>query len=302
MGDHAGLAERLVASGDSGEFRALAKGAWPARAVVLGIIDRLHRLLIAEQLPDLKPGESPAKRIARELVAIESELAAQIRVALEFPAQLGEEAARDEQALDRDSRRLANELLSRLPWLRESVFADARAAWRSDPSCRHPIEALYAYPGVFAITRHRIAHILYELDVPLLPRLVAEDAHHRTGIDINAGAQIGREFFIDHGSGVVIGETAVVGDRVTLYQGVTLGAKSFPVDKATGRLVKGLPRHPIIEDDVTIYASATILGRITVGRGSVIGGNVWLTHSVPPNSRVAQAAPTQSGFEHGAGI
>jgi serine O-acetyltransferase len=182
------------------------------------------------------------------------------------------------------------------------MFDDARAAWRNDPACRHPIEALYAYPGVFAITRHRIAHVLYQLEVPLLPRLVAEDAHRRTGIDINPGATIGREFFIDHGTGVVIGETAVVGDRVTLYQGVTLGAKSFQVDKSTGRLVKGRPRHPIVEDDVTIYASATVLGRITVGHGSVIGGNVWLTHSVPPHSRVAQAAPQEGGFTDGAGI
>ncbi|MEX0733324.1 MAG: serine O-acetyltransferase EpsC [Steroidobacteraceae bacterium] len=297
---HAELAERLVASGDP-DFQALRKGSWPDRALVLSIVDRLHRLLIAETLPAPSPGEDPAKRVARELSEIEGVLAAQIRLALEFPARFGEESATEEPALDRESRRLAGELLSRLPWLRERVFEDARAAWRSDPSCRHPIEALYAFPGVFAITRHRIAHILYELDVPLLPRLVAEDAHQHTGIDIHPGATIGREFFIDHGTGVVIGETAVVGDRVTLYQGVTLGAKSFPVD-ATGRLVKGLARHPIVEDDVTIYASATVLGRITVGRGSVIGGNVWLTHSVPPNSRIAQAAPQQGGFEHGAGI
>ncbi len=301
LGDHADLAKRLVESGDA-DFQALGMGRWPDRAVVLEIIHRLHRLLIAETLPGAKPGEQPAKRVERELGDIAAGLAAQIRLALEYPARLGEEAEREEAALDRDSRRLAGELLSKLPWLRERVFEDARAAWRSDPSCRHPIEALYAYPGMYAITRHRIAHILYELDVPLLPRLVAEDAHQRTGIDINAGAQIGREFFIDHGTGVVIGETAIVGDRVTLYQGVTLGAKSFPVDKSTGRLVKGLPRHPIVEDDVTIYASATVLGRITVGRGSIIGGNVWLTHSVPPNSRISQAAPQQSGFEHGAGI
>ena len=182
------------------------------------------------------------------------------------------------------------------------MFEDARAAWRSDPSCRHPIEALYAFPGIFAVTRYRIAHILYDLDVPLLPRLIAENAHHRTGIDIHPGATIGREFFIDHGTGVVIGETAVVGDRVTLYQGVTLGREELPRGQATGRLVKGLPRHPIVEDDVTIYASATMLGRITVGRGSIIGGNVWLTHSVPPNSRVSQAAPQQGGFVDGAGI
>ncbi len=300
-GDHATLAERLVASGDAVEFQALKKGRWPDRALVLATIDRLHRLLIAETLPPSAAGEEPAARVACELAEIEQVLAAQIRLALEFPSRLGEESMPDDAALDRDSSRLARELLSRLPMLRERVFEDAQAAWRGDPSCRHPIEALYAFPGVFAITRHRIAHILYELDVPLLPRLVAEDAHQKTGIDIHAGATIGREFFIDHGTGVVIGETANVGDRVTLYQGVTLGAKSFPVD-ATGRLVKGLPRHPIVEDDVTIYASATVLGRITVGRGSVIGGNVWLTHSVPPKSRVAQAAPLQSGFEHGAGI
>jgi serine O-acetyltransferase len=253
-------------------------------------------------LPDTRGDETPAARIARELSDIDAALVPQVQLAFELPAHLGESNAPDAAAAATAARRVVDELLSRLPALRDGVFEDARAAWRNDPSCRHPIEALYAYPGVFAITRHRIAHILYELDVPLLPRLVAGDAHRRTGIDINAGATIGREFFIDHGTGVVIGETAVVGNRVTLYQGVTLGAKSFQVDKSTGRLVKGKPRHPIVEDDVTIYASATVLGRITVGRGSIIGGNVWLTHSVPPNSRVSQAAPQQGGFTDGAGI
>ncbi len=300
-GGYAALAERLVAADDA-DYRVLQEGYWPDRAIVLGTIDRLHRLLMAESLPDTQAGEPPAARIARELADIEAALVPQLQLAFELPARLGEAGAMDAKAAASAARRVVGTVLERLPTIRERVFDDARAAWRSDPSCRHPIEALYAYPGVFAITRHRIAHIFYDLDVPLLPRLLAEDAHRRTGIDINAGATIGREFFIDHGTGVVIGETAVVGDRVTLYQGVTLGAKSFPVDKSTGRLVKGLPRHPIIEDDVTIYASATVLGRITVGRGSVIGGNVWLTHSVPPNSRVAQAAPLQSGFEHGAGI
>ncbi len=298
---HAELAERLIASGDA-DYRVLQEGYWPDRAVVLGAVDRLYRMLMAESLPGTAPGEPPGSRIARELGEIEAALTPQITLAFEMPARLGENGAMDDAGADDAARRVVGELLKRLPTLRERVFDDARAAWRGDPSCRHPIEALYAYPGVFAITRHRIAHIFYELDVPLLPRLLAEDSHRRTGIDINAGAQIGREFFIDHGTGVVIGETAIVGDRVTLYQGVTLGAKSFPVDKSTGRLVKGLPRHPIVEDDVTIYASATVLGRITVGRGSVIGGNVWLTHSVPPNSRIAQAAPQQGGFEHGAGI
>lgn len=301
QGRYARLAGELVASGDAAGFQALREGTWPDRAVVLATIDRLHRVLIAETLPALKPRDSPGGRVARELADIEALLAAQIRLALEFPARLGEQSACDGAALDGEGRRLSRELLSQLPMLRERVFEDARAAWRGDPSCRHPIEALYAFPGIFAVTRHRIANILYQLDVPLLPRLIAENAHHRTGIDIHPGASIGREFFIDHGTGVVIGETAIVGSRVTLYQGVTLGAKSFPVD-AQGRLVKGLARHPIVEDDVTIYAAATVLGRITVGRGSVIGGNVWLTHDVPPHSRVAQAEPLQTGFEHGAGI
>jgi len=300
-GDHAVLAAALTVPGDAADFQALRKGTWPDRTAVLSMIDRLHRLLIAETLTATVADETPERRVERELDEIESVLAAQIHLALEFPARLGEEAAQDSQTLGEKACRLARRLLAELPRLRERVFEDARAAWRGDPSCRHPIEALYAFPGIFAVTRHRIANILYHLDVPLLPRLIAENAHHRTGIDIHPGASIGREFFIDHGTGIVIGETAIVGNRVTLYQGVTLGAKSFPVD-AQGRLVKGLARHPIIEDDVTIYASATVLGRITVGRGSVIGGNVWLTHSVPPNSRVAQAAPLQSGFEHGAGI
>jgi serine O-acetyltransferase len=300
-GGHEAIAERLIVSGDP-DYRVLQEGYWPDRAAVLGAIDRLHRLLMAESLPDTRAGESATSRIAREIADIDAALVPQLTLAFELPAHLGEAGSPGADDAARAARRVVDTLLGQLPELRERIFDDARAAWRNDPSCRHPIEALYAYPGVFAITRHRIAHILYELDVPLLPRLVAEDAHRRTGIDINAGAKIGREFFIDHGTGVVIGETAVVGDRVTLYQGVTLGAKSFQVDKSTGRLVKGVPRHPIVEDDVTIYASATVLGRITVGRGSVIGGNVWLTHSVPPNSRVSQAAPQQGGFTDGAGI
>ena len=298
---HVELAERLVASGDA-DYRVLQEGYWPSREHVLDAIERMHRLMMAESLPGTRAAETPAARIARELADIDGTLTPQLQLAFEMPAHLGEAGAPDAKAAAAAARRVVDELFTRLPTLRDRIFDDARAAWRNDPSCRHPIEALYAYPGVFAITRHRIAHIFYELDVPLLPRLIAEDAHRRTGIDINAGATIGSEFFIDHGSGVVIGETAIVGDRVTLYQGVTLGAKSFQVDKATGRLVKGLPRHPIIEDDVTIYASATVLGRITVGRGSIIGGNVWLTHSVPPNSRISQAAPQQGGFTDGAGI
>jgi serine O-acetyltransferase len=239
---HAALAERLVASGDA-DYRVLQEGYWPDRKRVLEAIDRLHRLMLAESLPETHGHETPAARIARELADIDAQLTPQVQLAFEMPAHLGEAGAPDAKAAAAAARRVVDELFSQLPTLRDRIFDDARAAWRNDPACRHPIEALYAYPGLFAITRHRIAHIFYKLDVPLLPRLIAEDAHRRTGIDINPGATIGNEFFIDHGTGVVVGETAIIGDRVTLYQGVTLGAKSFQVDKATGALVKGKPRH-----------------------------------------------------------
>ncbi|HEX8056979.1 MAG TPA: serine acetyltransferase, partial [Novosphingobium sp.] len=144
---------------------------------------------------------------------------------------------------------------------------------------------------VTAVIHHRIAHELYLLGAPLVARIIAEIAHSRTGIDIHPGARIGESFFIDHGTGVVIGQTAIIGDRVRIYQAVTLGARSFRTDEQ-GKLVKDDPRHPIVEDDVTIYSGATILGRITIGKGSVIGGNVWLTRSVPPGSRVRQVQPS----------
>lgn len=183
---------------------------------------------------------------------------------------------------------LVQALAAALPALRELLDTDVVAAFRGDPAARSVDEVLLCYPGIQAMISHRIAHKLYELELPLLARMIAEQAHSETGIDIHPGATIGPSFFIDHGTGVVIGETCVIGARVRLYQAVTLGARSFP-DDGTGGLQKGLPRHPIVEDDVVIYAGATILGRVTIGRGSTIGGNVWLTRSVPPNSQVSQA-------------
>ena len=158
---------------------------------------------------------------------------------------------------------------------------------------KSPGETILCYPGVFAITNHRIAHELYKLGVPVIPRIISEDAHSATGIDIHPGARIGKKFFIDHGTGVVIGETTIIGDRVRIYQGVTLGAKSFPLDEK-GNPIKGIDRHPIIEDDAIIYAGATILGRITIGARSVIGGNVWLTESVAPDSSISQGREPRS--------
>jgi serine O-acetyltransferase len=170
-------------------------------------------------------------------------------------------------------------------------------AWRAAHPQRN--EAFVCYPGITAIAHHRLAHVLYNLGAPLVARMISEIAHSTTGIDIHPGAQIGESFFIDHGTGVVIGE-AIIGHR-RLYQAVTLGAKRFVVDEH-GALIKNHARHPIVEDDVVIYAGATILGRITIGRGSSIGGNVWLTQSVPPGSNVSQAEVRSEAFHDGAGI
>lgn len=184
-------------------------------------------------------------------------------------------------------------LLRRLPDIRNLLKTDVQAALDGDPATRSTDEIIIAYPGLKAIAVQRLAHELYLAHVPLIPRVMGEHAHTITGIDINPGATIGKSFFIDHGTGVVIGETAVLGDNVKIYQGVTLGALSFPKD-ACGRLIKGAKRHPNIEDNVTIYAGATILGDITVGHDSVVGGNVWLTESVEPYSKIAIAKPDLS--------
>ena len=172
-----------------------------------------------------------------------------------------------------------------IPEVRAVCQTDVEAFFDGDPAAYSMDEIIFCYPGLFAITVYRLAHVLYTLGVPMLPRVMTEHAHSVTGIDINPGATIGKYFFIDHGTGVVIGETAVIGARVKLYQGVTLGALSFPKD-ACGQIIKGHKRHPNLEDDVTVYSEASILGDITIGHHSIIGGNVWLTQSVPPNSKV----------------
>lgn len=272
------------------------KHPFPSRDAVIAIVEALRTVLFPGYFgPSELTESSMAFRIGSALDEIRRALLEQIRRGYCF-------ACRERNAeCEARSKTATQAFLARLPAVRKLLESDVRAAYEGDPAATSPDEAIFCYPGVLAVTNYRIAHELYVLGVPLIPRMITEHAHSVTGIDIHPGATIGESFFIDHGTGVVIGETSVIGNRVRIYQGVTLGAKSFPVDE-TGKLVKGIPRHPIVEDDVIIYSEATILGRVTIGRGSVIGGNVWVTHDVPPNSVITQAHVRQERFENGAGI
>ncbi len=246
---------------------------------------RLGPVDVKQESEDYFVGYTLDRALSALLWQVEMELAI-------GPRQQGQ----SEECLSNQVQAIVREFARRLPSIRVLLDFDIEAAFVGDPAARSVDEVLLCYPGVRAIIHHRLAHCLYELGLPLLARIVAEIAHSETGIDIHPGAKIGNSFFIDHGTGVVIGETAVVGNRVRLYQAVTLGAKRFQVDDS-GVVKKGEPRHPVVEDDVVIYAGATILGRITIGRGSIIGGNVWLTHSVPPGSQITQGTSRQEGLE-----
>lgn len=185
--------------------------------------------------------------------------------------------------------RAALAFMRELPRIRKLLGADAVAAYEGDPAAKSPGETIFCYPSITAMFHHRVAHEIYKLKMPLVPRIIAEMAHSSTGIDIHPGARIGEDFFIDHGTGVVIGETCIIGRGCRLYQGVTLGALSFPKN-SDGSLIKGIARHPILEDNVTVYAGATILGRVTIGKGATIGGNVWVTSDVAPGAVISQGA------------
>lgn len=207
----------------------------------------------------------------------------------------------DMQERSKFAQGLASDFISFLPEIRRLLITDVEAAYLGDPAANSKSEVIYCYPTIRAIINHRVAHQLLRLDVPLIPRIISEMGHSETGIDIHPGAQIGESFTIDHGTGVVIGATCIIGNNVKLYQGVTLGAKSFPLDES-GNPIKGVPRHPIVEDNVIIYAQATILGRIRIGANSVIGGNVWVTNSLPPNTKLVQKKAKGVDFSDGAGI
>jgi serine O-acetyltransferase len=211
------------------------------------------------------------------------------------------EADRDLAGKRVKAEKIAYEFMNGLAELRRVLITDVNAAYLGDPAANSVGEVIFCYPAVRAISSYRIAHCLFVLGVPLIPRIITEMAHSETGIDINPEAVIGEYFTIDHGTGVVIGSTTIIGNNVKLFQGVTLGAKSFPLDE-NGNPVKGIPRHPIVEDNVVIYSSATILGRITIGHDSVIGGNIWVTNDLPPYSRVVQNKTRNADFFNGGGI
>ena len=210
------------------------------------------------------------------------------------------DAALSTQRIYDEASQLALQVIDALPEIKRLLYTDVQAMFDNDPAALNYGEVIFCYPVVNTMTHYRFAHKLHELHVPVIPRIITELAHSKTGIDIHPGAQIGEYFAIDHGTGVVIGETCIIGSHVTLYQGVTLGSKNFKYD-AQGNILN-IPRHPIIEDNVTIYSNASILGRITIGHDSVIGGNIWVPHNVAPHSRIQQSKAIESHFEGGLGI
>jgi serine O-acetyltransferase len=258
----------------------------PSRAAMAEILEALCGALFPMRLGpvDLRE-ESEDFYVGHTLDVALNALLAQARLELRYAAR---HSAQADTEVEARTIQIIQDFALALPDLRSLLDTDVLAAYHGDPAARSVDEVLLCYPGILAVIHHRLAHHLYRAGLPLLARISAEIAHSATGIDIHPGAQIGRSFFIDHGTGVVIGETAIIGERVRIYQAVTLGAKRFPADE-DGQLQKGHARHPIVEDDVVIYAGATILGRITIGKGSTIGGNVWLTRSVPAGCNLTQA-------------
>lgn len=249
-------------------------------------LEKIMRLLRSVVFPAYYPNRESAEQILRGL------LYSQLATVMKTDCK---------DSSDDCIGRIADAFVASLPELKRLLLTDVQAALHNDPAVTDAAEVILCYPFVTAMLHHRAAHCLLQLNVPLLPRMLSEMAHSETGIDIHPAATIGEYFCIDHGTGVVIGETSVIGNHVMLYQGVTLGARNFTYD-ADGRPLN-LPRHPILEDHVTVYSNTSILGRVTIGHDTIVGGNVWLTHDVPPHSRVMQQKAVQSPcFSDGEGI
>ncbi len=257
----------------------------PSRNTILRIVEDIRSILFPGYFGISEIGTGSMRyHVGGTLDRVQREMREQIKRGVCFVCEKDPEEC---TVCEDRSLAMIRTFVERLPEVQRLLATDVQAAYEGDPAATSPDEAIFCYPGMLAITNYRMAHELHQLGVPLIPRIITEHAHSHTGIDIHPGARINESFFIDHGTGVVIGETCIIGKRVRLYQGVTLGAKSFPLDEQ-GKPIKGIDRHPVVEDDVIIYSGATILGRVTIGKGAVIGGNIWLVEDVPPNSRIVQ--------------
>ena len=256
---------------------------YPSETILEKLLPRLRDVMFADYFQSEHHRENVQVLMQNTLAEIADQLTAQIHYGLCFDDPTKSHCKTGLA----EAKSITEAFIQQLPTIREQLVKDAHAAYIGDPSCTNPFEPIVCFPSMVVLYRYRVAHALHKLGVPLLPRIITEIAHRRTGVDIHPNAQIGEHFFIDHCTGVVIGETAILGDHVKLYHGVTLGAKSFPLD-ANGQPMKGHPRHPIIGNHVTLYAGAVLLGRITVGDHAVIGGNVWVTEDVPAHGKVYQ--------------
>lgn len=267
----------------------------PSVESVRNIVTLVKSIIFSDYFYQRQPQEEiRSYYIGVKMEDLYKELKEQIARGLQFCKQMGEEE------VQRKAETLTLEFIDELPELKRLLYTDVEAMFDNDPAAETYGEVIFCYPVVNAMTHYRIAHALHVKNIPVIPRIITEQAHSKTGIDIHPGATIGEYFAIDHGTGVVIGETCVIGHHVTLYQGVTLGAKSFKYDQQGN--VLNVPRHPIIENHVTVYSNASILGRITIGHDSVIGGNIWVTHDVPPHSRIQQSRAVDVSFNGGLGI
>ncbi len=260
----------------------------PVRGRIIKVLDLLFEVIFPGHTGNKVLTKANVKYVVGDLLSqVYADLTDQIKRAYQYQCRMDNCRRCDCDAM---AEKVTRELLGELPRIRRLLQGDVHAAYDGDPAAKSYEEIVISYPFITAIATYRVAHELYVRQVPLIPRIMSECAHAKTGIDIHPGATIGSHFFIDHGTGVVIGETTVIGDNVKIYQGTTLGALSFRRDER-GRIIKGGKRHPTIEDDVTIYAEATILGDVTIGKGAVIGGNTWIKESVPPGVTVMSPNP-----------
>lgn len=291
------LAEQIIKTYQSGAgINFIDAQNLPVRSRIVELVQLFSELIFPGYTGRRKVTKNNIKYITGDIICeIRSELTEQTEKALQYRHQT--ENKKSKPDFKKTAEDATNYVLNQIPEVRELLKGDVKAAYDGDPAAKSYEEIVLSYPCITAIMVYRVAHQLYVKNIPLISRIMTEWAHEKTGIDINPGARIGKNFFIDHGTGVVIGETTIIGNNVKIYQGATLGALSFPKDER-GRIIKGGKRHPTIEDNVTIYAEATILGNVTIGKNSIVGGNVWVKESVPPGVTVMTSQPELIYKEH----